>query len=313
MRCLNIFLVVVLVTIALFASSVRAGPHDDCDFTAATQLCSTLVTQSRCEYFKCLVNNCPTSTMLHVARQWCGMPNRPYADAHKPLVPGGVVAMMRESKGTGREDGSDLMHRATITSPKNQELLMKPDSEEAAMVKRVLEAKREKHGVSGAALPSAASPCHDDISDWSKVKAQQLLHSAAWAGYLDRANEHYTESSPARWSGIDNHVCPQPGNHAPRTSDCSAFVTWIYWSIFGNGDDFLNGENWKAGYTGTLVTRGRNVDLNSLEVGDLCFYYQPMHHVAIYVGDGMVVTHGMDPVGYYKVNYAPLDYCRRYI
>jgi len=77
----------------------------------------------------------------------------------------------------------------------------------------------------------------------------------------------------------------------------------------------LNGENWSAGYTGTLIEHGRNVDVDeaSLKVGDLCFYYHPMHHVAIYVGGGMVVTHGMDPVGYYKYTYAPLDYCRRYL
>jgi cell wall-associated NlpC family hydrolase len=130
-------------------------------------------------------------------------------------------------------------------------------------------------------------------------------------GYFERANEHYTEG-PKRWSGITGKVCP---TKAPEYSDCSSFVTWIYWTLFGNGNDFMNGEGWSGGYTGTLDQHGTQVPMsvNDLQIGDLCFYYHPMHHVAIYVGGGKVVTHGMDPVGYYAWNYAPVDFCRRYI
>ena len=38
-----------------------------------------------------------------------------------------------------------------------------------------------------------------------------------------------------------------------------------------------------------------------------------MHHVAIYVGEGKVVSHGMDPVGWLAFDYAPIDYARRYL
>ena len=159
--------------------------------------------------------------------------------------------------------------------------------------------------------PEVNSPCTGDKGAWTVQKIQSNLLATAMDGYYDRANEHYTEGGE-RWSGITGKVCP---SKAPPYSDCSSFVTWIYWTLFGNGPDFLNAESWSAGYTGTLVVHGVQVpaNVNSLEVGDLCFYYQPMHHVAIYVGGGKVVTHGEDPVGYSPWDYAPVDYCRRYI
>ncbi len=107
-------------------------------------------------------------------------------------------------------------------------------------------------------------------------------------------------------------MCPKK---SPPYSDCSSTVTWIYWTLFGNGPDFMNGEQWGAGYTGTLDKHGINVGANTadLAIGDLCFYYHPMHHVAVYVGGGKVVSHGTDPVGYNAWDYAPVDFCRRYI
>jgi len=159
--------------------------------------------------------------------------------------------------------------------------------------------------------PDVASPCGGGSGAKTPAETRHWLLDVSMDVYHDRGSEHYTEGGQ-RWSGISGHVCP---TSAPPYSDCSSCTTWIYWTLFGNGADFINGESWKAGYTGTQIEHG--VDVGTAEaglaVGDLCFYYHPIAHVAIYVGGGMVVSHGADPVGYYSYTYAPLDYCRRYI
>jgi len=135
------------------------------------------------------------------------------------------------------------------------------------------------------------------------------IYDAAMALYNNRAHEHYTQGSQ-RWIGITDKVRPPS---APTYSDCSAAATWCYWTVFGSGADFLNGQNWKAGYTGTMSSHGHTVSCSSMAVGDLSFYGHPISHVAISIGNGKVVSHGSDPVGIYSYNYrSDLNQCRTY-
>lgn len=164
-------------------------------------------------------------------------------------------------------------------------------------------------------LPPEASPCHRQYSNWSSEEARTLLYQAGWAGYVHRMAEHYSEDAVLRWSGIHGKVCPPA---APQYSDCSSFVTWIYWTVFGKGRDFINNEAWTAGYTGTMVKMGREApcDPASMQVGDAIFYYHPMHHVAFYAGNGTVFSHGFDPLQHAAWDYpgrSQVDNCRRYI
>jgi len=129
--------------------------------------------------------------------------------------------------------------------------------------------------------------------------------------YNNRAKEHYTQGS-SRWSGITGRVHPP---NAPPYSDCSAAVSWAYWTVFGGGPDFINGDSWRGGYTGTLSSHGRLVTCSSMIVGDLSFYGKggKISHVAMSMGNGQVVSHGSDPVGLYGYNYrSDLIQCRRY-
>jgi hypothetical protein len=163
----------------------------------------------------------------------------------------------------------------------------------------------------GVAATPVASPCSKKIKG-NKREVQLWLLQAAMDVYFNRRHETYSEEPVPRWVGIADRVCPPA---VPKTSDCSSTVTWVYWTAFGNGTDFLNNWDWVNGWTGSLKLYGRQVNATvaDLEIGDLCFYYHPMHHVAIYVGGGRVVSHGMDPVGHYPWDYAPVDYCRRYL
>jgi len=135
------------------------------------------------------------------------------------------------------------------------------------------------------------------------------IYDAAMALYNHRASEHYTQGS-SRWIGITNKIRPP---NAPSYSDCSSAATWCYWTVFGSGPDFLNGQNWKAGYTGTMSGRGRSVGCSQMQIGDLAFYGHPISHVSISIGNGKVVSHGSDPVGLYSYNYrSDLNQCRTY-
>jgi hypothetical protein len=87
------------------------------------------------------------------------------------------------------------------------------------------------------------------------------LKEAALALYRNRANEKYTQDATQRlvdddlsiarsarvlrrvvpyrrWAGIHNGVMPPK---APVHSDCSSAATWVYWTVFGKGKDFVNG------------------------------------------------------------------------
>jgi cell wall-associated NlpC family hydrolase len=140
---------------------------------------------------------------------------------------------------------------------------------------------------------------------------RQALYNAAMALYNQRANEHYTQGS-SRWSGITGRVRPP---NAPPYSDCSSSTTWMYWTVFGNGPDFLNNQRWAAGYTGSMSPRGRSIPCSSMQTGDLAFYGKPtISHVAMSIGGGRVVSHGSDPVGLYSYNYrSDLNQCRTYL
>lgn len=137
-----------------------------------------------------------------------------------------------------------------------------------------------------------------------QTKRQQVVE-AAWLGYNMRDNISYTQGS-SRWSGITLKKYPP---RYPNWADCSSFTTWCYWAYFGDGWDFVNGAFWKAGYTGTQINHGKLVAYTKARPGDLVFYGDSMwniHHVAMYVGNGMVVSHGSNPgPSYRSIDYRP--------
>lgn len=101
----------------------------------------------------------------------------------------------------------------------------------------------------------------------------------------------------------------------PPWADCSAMGTWWYYDVDLPDPNNLGYDG--EGFTGTLCLHGVNVSLQNLEPGDLIFYgYRyPYKHVAMYVGNGKVVSHGsqIGPL-LLPVNYRPdAKIARRYI
>jgi cell wall-associated NlpC family hydrolase len=65
----------------------------------------------------------------------------------------------------------------------------------------------------------------------------------------------------------------------PDSFDCSGLVMYVYKQV---GISLPHSSRMQAGY-GVAVAR------DSLQPGDLLFFYTPIHHVAIYIGDGKMV------------------------
>lgn len=146
-----------------------------------------------------------------------------------------------------------------------------------------------------------------------------MTKQAALLGYHNAPAVHYTQG-PSRWQGIDNHLRAWRGQY-PNYADCSSYATWCLWQGLGHFhlDDIVNGADWRAGYTGTMLQHGRTVR-GRLKVGDCVIYGQPGStgaHVAIVVDSRarLVVSHGSEG-GPYLIAYnyrGDIQSIRRYI
>jgi len=156
-----------------------------------------------------------------------------------------------------------------------------------------------------------------------KTAARDRAVQAAVLGYHHARAIHYTQGS-ARWQGIADTRFSRKGEY-PTQADCSSFCTWCLWNalkVAYGVKDVVNGANWTAGYTGTMLSHGNVVEkLADVRRGDLVLYGNgaPGKHVAIVVGKKnkvpMVVSHGSEGGPYYVAyNYRSDIMCiRRYI
>ena len=66
---------------------------------------------------------------------------------------------------------------------------------------------------------------------------------------------------------------------SPSGFDCSGFVMYVFAKA---GVSLPHSSRMQYGY-------GRAVSRSALEPGDLVFFYNPIHHVAIYIGGGQMI------------------------
>lgn len=154
-----------------------------------------------------------------------------------------------------------------------------------------------------------------------RTRARRLAVKAVILGLNHKANVHYTQG-PQRWQGIDDTRFSHRGEY-PNFADCSAYDTWALWNglyVPYRKPDVVNGANWRAGFTGTMLDHGRPVRfLKNVRWGDLVLY---RGHVTMIVHVGkprgsnvMVVSHGSEPGPFYlPYNYrSDIVSIRRYI
>lgn len=150
--------------------------------------------------------------------------------------------------------------------------------------------------------------------------AKQRAVDAALLGLHHAPAIHYTQGAQ-RWEGIAHQLHAAKGQY-PHYADCSAFVTWCLWNglhLLYGCRDVVNGENWTAGFTGTLLTHGKRVAHEThWQKADAALYGQPGtngEHTALYVGGGMVISHGSEQGPFLlPIRYRPdLLEVRRYV
>jgi cell wall-associated NlpC family hydrolase len=94
----------------------------------------------------------------------------------------------------------------------------------------------------------------------------------------------------------DIRTQPLPlGKTLPVTIDCSQWFRWIY-RISGAHDPAGLHYVTSHGYTGDLLNHMVEVPGHKLKHGDAVIYVPPStgHHVAMYIGKGMLVSHGQE-------------------
>lgn len=142
------------------------------------------------------------------------------------------------------------------------------------------------------------------------------MKAAALQSVRNRGAIHYTQGG-ARWSFINRRA--KPWQFTRGYADCSSITTAFHWTavarVYGTRD-YVNGAWWRYGYTGTQVNHGKRLSKPSL-VGDLVFYGGSRGvpgHVAMYIGRGMVVSHGSEigPI-VCRWNYRPVVAVRRHL
>lgn len=128
--------------------------------------------------------------------------------------------------------------------------------------------------------------------------ARSMTMDAAKLGLDHASSIHYTQGAQ-RWYGIAHKRVAAAG-HYPAYADCSSFSTWCLWNPLWHHyqlRDHVNGQEWKAGYTGTLLRHGVTVHgIQHAQHADLVIYGNgwPGEHVAVYVGGGLVISHGSE-------------------
>jgi hypothetical protein len=148
------------------------------------------------------------------------------------------------------------------------------------------------------------------------MSGDSVAHVALFA-LNHKRGMNYTENMGLRMWGITHRVYLP---YVPKYADCSSFATWCYFACHlpdPNGPRFnYNGY----GYGATLRAHGKVV--SAPKIGDLVFYcYKAKsglrgllcRHVAVYVGNGKVVSFGQQGGPYlWPVHYRSdiVEYCR---
>jgi len=138
----------------------------------------------------------------------------------------------------------------------------KKAAEEAARKKAALAAAKAKQNTSSASSSSGSSK----PSGSSNSSTGPVPSSAIGSDVVSIAMNYL--GVPYVWAGS-----------SPSGFDCSGFVAYVFNKV---GVYLPHSSRIQAGY-GVAVSRA------DLKPGDLVFFYSPIHHVGIYIGDGQMI------------------------
>lgn len=121
---------------------------------------------------------------------------------------------------------------------------------------------------------------------------QRLVAAARRAAANSAAGRRHSFYSQGGYWTVKHGITGEPSG---ARSDCSQWVTSIYWTA-GLADP--NGAGYSGGFTGTLLSHGRAINRRDVKPGDLVIYgYGNGHHVEMIVDyHGNTIGHGSAPV-----------------
>lgn len=146
------------------------------------------------------------------------------------------------------------------------------------------------------------------MSVWER-RSVSALHAAVRSTDPTIARSIHYSQATNRWSGITEHLLPP--RFFPPHADCSSFVTWLFWQarvrIDGHqGEDVVNGLDWRAGNTSSMLRNGSNHQHGpwSWIPGETVVFYDLVNskgfptgvvdHCALFVGHNRVVSNGQE-------------------
>ena len=145
-------------------------------------------------------------------------------------------------------------------------------------------------------------PSVSGLSRTQRIRARDRVVQAAELALAQKESMDYTQDLTLRWHGIAKDRRARKGEF-PKHADCSSFATWCLWNglfVRFQLDDIVNGLNWSAGNTTSMLGQGKRVrKLARLVPGD-CVHYGSGEtaHVTIVVGrqngEPMVISFGSD-------------------
>lgn len=145
---------------------------------------------------------------------------------------------------------------------------------------------------------------YSGLNEKDRATARRIIVKGVEVLMAHTAALHYSQDAVERWEGIQGKIVPwdakgRINGRFPKHGDCSSTDTYLLWLALHHHfalPDIVNGEQWLAGYTGTMVGHGKAVhDLSALKVGDQIFYGASIHeteHVVTSLGGRRVFSHG---------------------
>jgi hypothetical protein len=136
------------------------------------------------------------------------------------------------------------------------------------------------------------------LSNAHRAEARRVILLGVRLLMAHPAQIHYSQG-PDRWEGIAKKLRIADGEY-PKHGDCSSTHTWLVWNALthvGAMQDHVNGQHYRAGFTGTIGSHGIVVpSVRHAKVGDAVLYGpRPTYeHIATYIGGGRVFSHGSE-------------------
>jgi hypothetical protein len=150
------------------------------------------------------------------------------------------------------------------------------------------------------------SGSYSGLNAKDRATARRLFIKGVEVLMAHPAQLHYSQNMVERWEGINEEIIPwyrtgRLNGKYPKHGDCSSTGTYLMWLALANHfhlPDNVNGQGWKAGYTGTLIDHGKVVsDWSRLKIGDAIIYGPSRTntvHVAWSIGGRRAFSHGSE-------------------